>query len=81
MSVSRHACAFAQIAFQERQIKRGNFKPSVIRPFMCPRRLNYSKKHDRGKKCIVANLIKEHLTARGLAYWYINDGGVADKGR
>jgi len=29
-------------------------------------------------KGIINNLIKDHLTARGLAYWYMDDGGKLD---
>lgn len=31
-----------------------------------------------GKKVITDNLIKNHLTARGLAYWFMDDGGKLD---
>lgn len=32
------------------------------------------------KKCkgIIDNLIKKHLTVKGLAYWFMNDGGKLD---
>ena len=30
------------------------------------------------KKSVPAGLIKDHLTARGLAYWFMDDGGKMD---
>lgn len=33
------------------------------------------------KKRILPGLIRDHLTDRGLAYWYMDDGGLASKGR
>jgi hypothetical protein len=35
----------------------------------------------QGRKQVPAGLIANHLTARGLAYWYMDDGGIADQGR
>jgi len=29
-----------------------------------------------GKKIIVPNLVSNHLTAEGLAYWIMDDGGL-----
>lgn len=34
-----------------------------------------------GKKCILPGLVRDHLTARGLAFWFMDDGGLAYKGR
>ena len=33
---------------------------------------------ERGKKRIPPNLVKEHLTDRGLAYWLMDDGGKSN---
>ena len=33
---------------------------------------------ERGKKRISPNLVKEHLTDRGLAYWLMDDGGKSN---
>ena len=33
---------------------------------------------DNNKKSVKINLIKNHLTARGLAYWFMDDGGKLD---
>ena len=33
---------------------------------------------NNGKKSIVANLIENHLTPIGLAYWFMDDGGKLD---
>lgn len=71
--MARYAHAFAQIVVQ--QNKGGNFKPSGLYVLA---KLFLNK---RGQKWIVPNIIKDHLTARGLAYWYMDDGGMADKGR
>ena len=30
------------------------------------------------KKSVQENLIRDHLTARGLAYWWMDDGGKLD---
>jgi hypothetical protein len=31
-----------------------------------------------GKKCVPEGLIRDHLTPRGLAYWFMDDGGKTD---
>jgi hypothetical protein len=33
---------------------------------------------NNNKKSVQINLIKNHLTARGLAYWFMDDGGKLD---
>jgi hypothetical protein len=32
----------------------------------------------KGKKLVKDGLIRDHLTTRGLAYWFIDDGGKLD---
>ena len=36
--------------------------------------------NEKGKKYIQPELIENHLTARGLAYWFMDDGGKLDYG-
>ncbi len=36
---------------------------------------------ENGKKRILADLVQKHLTPQGLAYWYMDDGGLASRDR